>query len=195
MTPDPIPSHVNLTLPQLRIFWEQAPLGFMLFDPHDSKVPIKIVDCNPMAGEMHGYTRDELIGQSIDLLEANPWAYRAAKDYLEDLRTARRRYGLAQHRRKDGSLITIEYSTSLLLVDGREYTIGIDRDVTAAKRAEEELARERAILHGLLDSIPDNIYCKDRESRFLVLSRALAQSFGLKDYGEAVGKTDFDFFT
>lgn len=195
MTPDPIPSPLSLTLPQLRIFWEQAPLSFMLFDPHDPQVPVKIVDCNPMAGEMHGYTRDELIGQSIDVLEVSPWAHRAAKDYIEDLRTARRRYGLAQHRRKDGSLITIEYSTSLLVIDGREYTIGIDRDVTATKRAEEELARERAILHGLLDGVPDNIYCKDRESRFLVLSRALAQRFGLKSYTEAVGKTDFDFFT
>ncbi|MEO6992455.1 MAG: PAS domain-containing protein, partial [Lacunisphaera sp.] len=64
---------LTITLPQLRAIWDKAPLSIMLFDPHDPKIPVKIVDCNPRACEMHGYTREELIGQSIDLLEATPW--------------------------------------------------------------------------------------------------------------------------
>ncbi|AOS45152.1 Signal transduction histidine-protein kinase BarA [Lacunisphaera limnophila] len=130
---------LNLTLPQLHIVWEKAPLSLMLFDPHDPDVPVRIVDCNPMACEIHGYTREELVGQSIDIIEAHPWAYRAAHDYLTDLRANQRSHGFAQHKRKDGSIITVEYSTSLVLIDGREYTIGIDRDATASKQAEEDL--------------------------------------------------------
>jgi two-component system, sensor histidine kinase and response regulator len=68
-------------------------------------------------------------------------------------------------------------------------------DVTRRKRAEEALDRERYLLETLMENLPDAIYFKDLESRFLRISRGLADKFGLADASEAVGRSDFDFFT
>ncbi len=72
---------------------------------------------------------------------------------------------------------------------------GIFFDVTRWKELEEELARERDLLAALLDNVPDRIYFKDRQSRFLRLSRAMTQLFGVRDAQEVIGKDDFAFFT
>jgi PAS domain S-box-containing protein len=126
---------LNATLTQLTALWDKAPLSIMFFDPSDPKVPVKIVGCNPMACAMHGYTREELLGQCVDMIEAQPWTQNAA-NWIADLRRSPRLEGEGQHKRKDGTLFTIEYFTSLIVVDGRELVIGMDRDATARKQAE-----------------------------------------------------------
>ena len=63
------------------------------------------------------------------------------------------------------------------------------------KQAEEAVLRERHLLNALMDTVPDSIYFKDEQSRFLRINNAQARLFGLETTSEAVGKTDFDFFT
>lgn len=68
-------------------------------------------------------------------------------------------------------------------------------DVTRRKNVEAELDKERAYLHALLNNLPDAIYFKDQESRFLKINVGMAKKHGLASPIDAVGKTDADIFT
>ena len=86
------------------------------------------------------------------------------------------------------------------------------RDITERKQAKDELQKahdglelrvqERTaalfqsnmLLRTLLDNMPDQIYFKDTESRFIKNSMAQVRLLGLSDPLQVVGKTDFDFF-
>jgi diguanylate cyclase (GGDEF)-like protein/PAS domain S-box-containing protein len=46
----------------------------------------------------------------------------------------------------------------------------------------------------LMENIPDTIYFKDKEGRFLRISKSQAETLGVSDPEQALGKTDFDFF-
>jgi two-component system cell cycle sensor histidine kinase/response regulator CckA len=63
------------------------------------------------------------------------------------------------------------------------------------KRAESELALERCLLSALMENIPDYVYFKDTESRFIRNSKAHAKIFGLSDASKVIGKTDMNFFS
>lgn len=58
-----------------------------------------------------------------------------------------------------------------------------------------DLEREKYMFRGLLDTIPDNIYFKDRNSGFIMVSKAGIAWFGAKKLEDIIGKTDFDIFT
>ncbi|MFT5324794.1 MAG: two-component system sensor histidine kinase/response regulator [Planctomycetaceae bacterium] len=62
------------------------------------------------------------------------------------------------------------------------------------QRLSKELELERYLLQSLMENLPDNIFFKDRESKFVRVSRAMADWFNLADPIDAVGKTDKDFF-
>jgi two-component system, sensor histidine kinase and response regulator len=71
----------------------------------------------------------------------------------------------------------------------------LNRNEEEHRRIERILDDERHLLQTLMDNLPDHIYFKDTESRFLRISRSHTVKFGLSDPDQAVGKNDFDFFT
>lgn len=61
----------------------------------------------------------------------------------------------------------------------------------ALREREQRFRRERAVLRALLDSIPDLIFIKDRDSVFLGCNLAFQRKFGIRET-DLIGKTDFD---
>jgi PAS domain S-box-containing protein len=79
--------------------------------------------------------------------------------------------------------------------DGKYYgRIWTFRDITERKRVEEASAAQQRLLDNLIAAVPDLIYFKDRESRFVRINEAFARRAGLIDVKAALGKTDFDIF-
>lgn len=70
----------------------------------------------------------------------------------------------------------------------------VGRDITDRKQAELALTEERRLLRTLIDSLPDSIYFKDTQSRFIIGNQAMARLVGAYSEEDLVDKTDFDFF-
>ena len=68
-----------------------------------------------------------------------------------------------------------------------QIAVAIDR-----QRVRRELVEERRLFQILMDHVPDQIYFKDREHRFLRVNSAVVSKFEMEDSGAVVGKTDFD---
>jgi PAS domain S-box-containing protein len=71
---------------------------------------------------------------------------------------------------------------------------GISRDITGIKRIEEQLETERNLLRSLIDNLPDYIYVKDPEGRYLLDNIAHRRWLGAASEGEVVGRRVSDFF-
>lgn len=76
--------------------------------------------------------------------------------------------------------------------DLAEVNESLREEVSQNKGAWEALARQRDVLQTLLDNIPDCIFFKDAEGRFVLINKEMARALGLPDAAEAYGKTDFD---
>jgi sigma-B regulation protein RsbU (phosphoserine phosphatase) len=72
---------------------------------------------------------------------------------------------------------------------------GVSWNVSERSQMENALAREHFLLKTLMDNLPDRIYFKDRESRFIAANHAMVALFGLEDPAHVLGKTDADLFT
>ena len=68
------------------------------------------------------------------------------------------------------------------------------RDVQTVQALEAELSDERALLQTLIDHLPENVYIKDVESRFMLANRFVARIMGAPSADALIGKTDFDFY-
>jgi len=97
---------------------------------------------------------------------------------------------------KDGRVTWVS-STKLPLRDDNGKIVGImgiSRDITGRKQTEETLARERNLLREMFDILPDYIYLKDEQSRFIMCNNRRSDNDAIQNTAELIGKTDANFF-
>jgi PAS domain S-box-containing protein len=73
-------------------------------------------------------------------------------------------------------------------------TCGISREITELKEMEVRLATERNLLRSVIDNVPDHIFLKDLEGRYVLDNAAHWLSLGMDRPEDVIGRTVFDFF-
>jgi PAS domain S-box-containing protein len=165
------PRYASLSSPTALLgFLDAAPDTIVVVDTAGS-----IVIANGLAEKMFGYSREELIGQPIELLVPERFrgghvGYRT--NYFREPRT--RPMGEGRElagRRKDGTEFTVEISLSPLHTDEGVLVISIIRDTTQRRLAE-------AKFRGLLESAPDGIVVVDRSGCIVIVNNQTERIFG-----------------
>lgn len=103
----------------------------------------RIVRLNAQVEKMFGYCREELIGRSVEALIPERFASGHAKhrhEYLREPHTRPMGAGLELYgKRKDGSEFPVDIMLSPMEAESGSMVIGVIRDITRRKRAEEAL--------------------------------------------------------
>ncbi len=106
-------------------------------------------------------------------------------------------HAIEEHRNPEGNLSYVEVFKTPML-DEQQQGIGVQVmfwDVSEQKRAELAVQHEKFLLDTMLENVPDAVYFKDTDSRFVRLSRSMARLFGIDDLDDAIGQTDAAFFS
>ncbi|WP_454824611.1 sensor domain-containing protein [Paraburkholderia xenovorans] len=171
-----------------------------LFDDHP--VPMYIVDretlrflaVNAAAIQQYGYSESEFLGMTIRAIRPKAEISRLESHLQRSDAThhGRTMAGIWHHRRKDGSTISADISYHALNFMGRAAFFVLADDVTDQINAEAEAQRSNQMLEAVIDNIPQRIFWKDLESRYLGCNMAFARDAGLAYPEQVVGKSDAD---
>ncbi|WP_321800133.1 EAL domain-containing protein [Caballeronia sp. J97] len=179
-----------------------------MFEAHP--VPMWIVDretmrfvaVNQAAIEHFGFGEPEFMNMTLrDLHHADDFDSFAARlarsggevgDRGERAASGRGSAGVWRYRCKDGAIVGADVSHHSLTYSNRPGIFMLANDVTDRIHAEAEARRSNEMLEAVIDNIPQRVFWKDRELRYLGCNNAFARDAGLAYNEQVIGKTDFD---
>ncbi|MEN6585272.1 MAG: PAS domain S-box protein [Sulfuricella sp.] len=94
--------------------------------------------------------------------------------------------------KKSGEYFDSELSIVPVNPGGEIAAIGIARDVTARKQAQEEIRKQQELTSLIIETIPMRVFWKDRDLRYMGCNTLFAKDAGLNRPAELIGKSDFD---
>jgi PAS domain S-box-containing protein len=142
---------------RFRMVFENVFDGICIYDEDPDPAKRKLIECNERYAAMAGRSREELL--HLD----NTQALRVTNDdrsnvnRLESLAKGTAFHGSFSWIRPDGKDNIVEYVGVPITWRGKSYSIGIDRDITEKRRAEEALREREQLFRGLFNASPEAI--------------------------------------
>ena len=161
----------------------------------DERGTIEMV--NRAARKLFGYATEELLGRNVKLLMPSPY-HEQHDGYLRHyLVTGERKIiGIGREvegLRKDGSLFPIDLAVSELHLEGRRLFVAFVRDITARRRAAEELRQERDFAESLIETAQTIVLVLDPQGRIARFNSYMERLSGYR-LDEVRGKDWFSIF-
>ncbi len=138
----------------------------------------RVVYANKAACEQLGYDIESFIGNDIGAID--PTATVEKLDALTKAlrKTGKPRYFESRFLRSNGDLINVEITIFLAQDEERAVQVVTFKDITEEKRAAAEINRQRSAMSMLVNAIPDPIFHKDQEGRYLACNEAYSALVG-----------------
>jgi PAS domain S-box-containing protein len=167
---------------RFRVLFDQSPDPLFIWRMDD-----KLLDANLAACHLLGYEKDELLQLSVADIQAPSVREIPGVAIISELKRLHFE-GLDLH--KDGTQIPVEIITVPIQIGNQEYAFSAVRDITARKRAEQELQ----LMSQLIENADSIAVFKDPELRYLAVNNAYLRLTGRKSLNDVIGKTDKDLF-
>ncbi|GIK38706.1 MAG: hypothetical protein BroJett011_25390 [Chloroflexota bacterium] len=148
---------------------------------------------NPAFEKIYGFSREEAIGQTPQILKSGLIPQERYQHFWATLLAKESVTGEIVNKAKDGRLVNIAGNNTPIL-DEQENIIGflaVHRDITAQKQAQEALQQNEALLRTVIDATPDWIFIKDQTHRYRLVNKGYADALHLRPE-EFIGKNDLE---
>jgi PAS domain S-box-containing protein len=159
---------------------------------HESGV---IQEVNPSASKMFGYPPEEMLGRNVSMLMHTPQR-EEHDDYLHRYADTGKRNIIGggrelTGRRKDGTSVEVDVGVSEVHIGSQRLFIGMLRDISARKLADEALRASEARFRSLTEMSADWYWEQDEQLRFVTFSGGTARSPGMeRDF--LIGRTRWE---
>jgi len=162
-----------------RLFAE-SPYGIMVADEQ-----ARIVEINPAACAIFGYTREELKALRVHDLLA-PHSVHMAEKHFSGM-SPDPGFMVLDHKRKDGEIFPVELGVRRITYNGKPALLGMQRDISEARAKESELGRTRDLYQKVLDTSLDAVLLLDLDFKVLLANSRTAEFLRLPDVSPLLG--------
>ncbi len=146
-----------------------------------------ILDVNARTCETYGYTRDELLRMNVSDLDPDYVEREEGGAFWRRMRPGEPLIIEVRHVTKDGALLSAEVCVSLIELRGQMFVLGLSRDITARKRAEEKLREATAYNAKIIQSMVDMLIVVSPDGKINTVNQATCEALGYSE-SELIGR-------